>query len=342
MENIKKILNDSIVIDSHFDLLYEVVKKRQRGSRKVIVSDYLSEFIEGGVNVVVSSLFIDDEFLPEMALRKALNQVSALYDEISESPDKIMLCRNYKDILEAKKTCKVGIMLSFEGVEPIYNDITLLRIFYELGVRIIGLTWSRRNYAGDGCGFGNGDEGTKGGITDFGMKLIKEAEKLGMIIDVSHLNDEGFWDVIKIAKKPIIASHSNSRALAGIMRNLTDDQIRAIASKGGVIGINSASILVAADDEVANMEYLANHVDYIVQLVGVEHVGFGFDFCDHLIEFYSFNQLDGLSRKPFDVIKGYKEINKFVAELIRRGYKQKELELILGGNFLRVYKKVLT
>lgn len=341
MKSINNILEKLTVIDAHFDLLFDVARYRKYGRRRVIETDYLPGFIEGGLKVVVSSIYIDGEFLPEMALRKALEQVGVLYAEIDESPDKIMLCKSYNNIMKAIDEGKIGIILSFEGVEPLYNDLNLLRIFYELGVRIVGLAWSRRNYAADGCHYGEVKEGTKGGITDFGVQLIEAAEALGMFIDVSHLNDEGFWDVMKIAQKPVIASHSNCRALSGMMRNLTDEQIKALASKGGVIGINAANILTADDDKDANIEYLVNHVDHIAKLVGVEHVGFGFDFCDQLFNHMFTERLKGISRKPFDVFKGHKEIKYFVAELMKRGYKHEEIELILGGSFLRVYKEVL-
>jgi len=335
------ILEKAVIIDAHFDLLFDVVKQRGYGRKKIIETDHLPNFIEGGVNIVVSSIFIDNEFLPEMALRKALSQVSALYAEIDESPNKIMLCKSYEDINKAKNEGKVGILLSFEGVEPLYNDLSLLRIFYELGVRIVGLTWSRRNYAGDGCHFSPVREGKKGGITDFGVQLIEKAEDLGMFIDVSHLNDEGFWDVMEIAKNPVIASHSNCRALVDTKRNLTDKQIKAIASKNGVIGMNVDSVFTANDDKKANVESLINHVDHIAKLVGVKYVGVGFDFCDRLRQYEPQRTSNSTSRKPFDVLKGHKKINKFVQALIERGYKDEEIELILGENFMRVYKEIL-
>ncbi len=339
-EKVKKIQRDSLIIDAHLDLLYDVDLKRRMGETKVIENRYLSEFKEGGVNLVVSSIYIDDVFLPEMALRKAMNQVSALYSEIDESPDKIMLCKSFKDIERAIEEEKIAIMLSFEGVEPLYDDLSLLRIFYELGVRLAGLTWSRRNFAADGCSFKKGRELTRGGLTDFGVRLVEEAESLGMIIDVSHINDEGFWDVIKITKSPIIASHSNTRSLANISRNLTDDQIKAIASKGGVIGMNAANLLVADSDEDANIEYLLNHIDRIVKLVGVRHVGLGFDFCDRLFENSSPQSMEKLPRKPFDIMKGYKELDVVINSLIKRGYGEDEIKMIIGENFLRVYRQV--
>ncbi|WP_306298993.1 dipeptidase [Bacillus sp. OV166] len=189
--------------------------------------------------MIIAAIFIDSGFLPEMGLRKALNQVSALYEEVQESPDKLMICKNRDDMILAQQSGKIGFLLSLEGAEPIGTDLSLLRVFYELGVRNLGLVWSRSNAVGYGSHFSPIDQGTKGGITHFGVKVIEEAEKLGMMIDVSHLNDEGFWDVIEMSKKPIIASHSNSRVLSNTMRNLTDEQMKAIASKGGVIGVNA-------------------------------------------------------------------------------------------------------
>lgn len=339
-ESVKRIKKESIIVDAHLDLLYDVDFKRRMGETRVVENRYLSEFNEGGVNLVVSSIYIDDTFLPEMALRKAMNQVSALYSEIDESPDKIMLCKSFKEVEKAIEEKKIAIMLSFEGVEPLYNDLSLLRVFYELGVRLVGLTWSRRNFAADGCSFEKGSELASGGLTDFGARLVEEAENLGMIIDVSHLNDEGFWDVMKIAKHPIIASHSNTRSLADIPRNLTDDQIKAIASKDGVIGMNVASLLVADNDKDANIEYLLNHVDHIVNIVGVQHVGLGFDFCDRLFENSSPQSVKKMPRKAFDVMKGHQELDIFIDGLIQRGYGEDEIKMIVGENFLRVYKQV--
>ncbi len=337
--NIKSIQRNSTIIDAHLDLLYDVDLRRRMGQSKVIESQYLPEFKEGGVNIVVSSIYIDDMFVPEMALRKALNQVSALYSEIDESPDKIMLCRSFKDIERAIYEEKIGIMLSFEGVEPLYNDLSLLRVFYELGVRFAGLTWSRRNFAADGCSYKRGRELTRGGLTDFGVRLVEEAENLGMIIDVSHLNDEGFWDVMKIAKRPVIASHSNARALVDSPRNINDDQIKALAASGGVIGMNVASLLVSNDDNGANIEQLLNHLDHIVKLVGTKHVCLGFDMCDRLFENSSPESLGKLPRKSFDVIKSHAELNIFIEGLIKRGYNEADIKLILGENFIRVCRK---
>ncbi|PLT32779.1 dipeptidase [Bacillus sp. V5-8f] len=335
LESIKK---KALIIDAHFDLLMDVSIQRERGRKQVIETDYLPRFEQGGVNIIIVAIFIDSSFVPQMALQKALNQVAALYEEVRESPDKLMICKDGEDMILAQKRGKIGFLLSLEGVEPIGNDLSLLTIFYELGVRNVGLVWSRRNAVGDGSHFNPVPEGKKGGITDFGVQLIKASEKLGMTIDVTHLNDEGFWDVMEISKKPIIASHSNSRVLANTMRNLTDEQMKAIASKGGVIGVNAVSIIISNDDENSNLEKYIDHIDHIVQLVGIDHVGLGLDLCDEFFKYVSAEDIASMPRKPFDVIKGHESIPKLIEGLLNRGYSEDELVKILGTNFLTIFK----
>jgi membrane dipeptidase len=231
-------------------------------------------------------------------------------------------------------------VLSFEGVDALQNDIHLLRIFYELGVRGVGLTWSRRNHVADGAFFKPVTEGQKGGLTRFGVEVIEAAEALGMFIDVSHLNDEGFWDVMKFAKKPVIASHSNCRALVGSMRNLTDQQIEALAEKDGVIGMNAASAFVGNDSETRtrlSAKDLLDHVDHIVNIAGVRHVGLGLDLCDSFEDYLTL----GHSLETYDVVNGHGNLHEITSGLIQRGYSDDEILLILGGNFLRVFEATL-
>ncbi|MDN3955993.1 dipeptidase [Sporolactobacillus laevolacticus] len=339
-EHAKRLHQQFIAVDAHFDLLMEVDLKRKYGYRKVIETEFLPGLREGGVGALVCSLFISSEYLPEMGLKMALDQVSALYSEIEESPDKIQLCTTYDEILDARAHQKLAILLSLEGVEPLTNDLGLLQIFYKLGVRFVGLTWSRRNFAADGSHFSSVDEGRKGGLTAFGVDLVKLAEKMNMIIDVSHLNDEGFLDVMERTNGPVIASHSNVRNIASSMRNLTDDQIRALASSGGVIGMNGFSMFVSDSYEEGDVAHLLDHLDYIVELVGARHVGVGLDICQ---------SLTGIDLKPawqtgpssYDVIASHKDLLLFTEGLISRGYSDEEIGLILGGNFLNLYTKVL-
>lgn len=339
-EHAKRLHRDYLMVDAHFDMLMEVDIRRKLGYRKVIETEFLPKFQEGGVSIVVCSLFIENQYLPELGLKKALDQVSALYSEINESPDKIQLCTTYEDILSAHTHRRLAVLLSLEGVDPLTNDLDLLAIFYRLGVRFVGLTWSRRNFAADGSHFTPQDEGQKGGLTDFGVRLLKLAEEMHMIIDVSHLNDEGLRDVLDRTDGPVIASHSNARHLASSMRNLTDEQIREIAAHGGVIGMNGYSRFISDKSEEWDVSHLLDHVDYIADLVGVEHIGIGLDICKFLTGI-ALKPAGNAGPEPFDVIASHKGVPQFTEGLIRRGYTDEQIGKILGGNFLNVYRKLL-
>lgn len=330
--------SNMLTIDGHFDLLMDVQIQRERGRTKVIETDYYQRFVQGGVNAIIAAVFVDSSYLPEMGLRKALSQISALYEEVKESPDKLMICYNGEDMELARESGKIGFLLSLEGAEPIGTDLSLLRVFYELGVRNLGLVWSRRNAVADGSFFSPVKEGRKGGITSFGVKVIAEAERLGITIDVSHLNDEGFWDVMEISTKPFIASHSNARSLCRTMRNLTDEQIKAIASKNGVIGVNAASMLVGDDDSSSHLNQLMDHVDHLVEVAGINHVAIGLDLCDDFMKYVSPDDLASMPRKPFDVVSGHQSLPLFFEGLVKRGYTEDMMKAILGENLLRIFK----
>ncbi len=329
--------NDAFVADAHFDLLPLVLEKRLEGRTKVIETDYLPQFRAGGVDLVISSIFIGNDFLPEMALRRALDQIAALQAELEESPGLFAPCRNTTEILAAKERGELAILLSFEGVEPIGSDLSLLRVFHALGVRGVGIAWSRRNAAGDGCFFKPVEEGRKGGLTEFGVRLIREATRLGMYLDVSHLNDEGVADVFALHDGPVIASHSNSRALAGTMRNLTDDQILTLASRGGLMGMNVCSTFVGDPARAPLTEAdLANHADHIRNLAGPAAIGFGFDFCDEMRDFSGPGPFAN-----YDCVKGYANAPLLTEQLLLRGYSDGEVRGILGENLMRFLQKTI-
>ena len=337
LDQVADIHRRAFTVDAHFDLTYEVANRRERGQTKIIETSYLQEFKTGGLDLLVSAIFIHNYFLPEMGLRRALDQISYLLEEIDESPGQFRLCRTTIEAHAARTHGETGLFLSLEGADPLQNDLRLLRIFYELGVRGLGLVWSRRNYVGDGSFFTATREGRKGGLTPFGVDLIEKAEALGMFIDVSHINDEGFWDVMEVATRPLIASHSNCRALAGTMRNLSDEQIEAIAKNDGVIGMNSVNRFIREGEENATIDHFIDHVDHIVKIGGIAHVGIGFDLCD---SFKNFLQLEK-SLDSHDVIKTHAGLGEFTAGLITRGYNDEEIIAILGGNFMRVFSEIL-
>lgn len=337
----RELIARAFAMDAHFDLAMDMDDRREQGARRVYTDRHEELIRAGGWNCVVSSLFIHSWQLPEMGLRKALDQISALIAEVEEQPDKIALCTSMAEVDAANARGKLGILLSFEGVDPLGHDPALLRVFYRLGVRAVGLAWSRRNYAADGCSFHPRREGARGGLTAFGVDLLEEAERLGMVVDISHLNDEGVADVARFATKPFIASHSNCRAIVPSMRNLTDDQIRLVASRGGAIGMNGHSAFVALGGEGARAHVgareLAAHIDHIVRLVGDDYVGLGLDCCDRLANFFQGPQ----STNAFDAIPDHSHLVELVVALLELDYQDERVIKILGGNFKRVYGEII-
>lgn len=337
----EKILKSNLVVDAHQDLLQDVLFLRKQGKTRIIEKEYLKDFEQGGVNVVVLSIFTNDQYLPEMALRNALDQISCFYLELEESPGKIALCRNTKEIEAAVNSGKVAFLLSLEGAEPLGKDIYLLQIFFELGVRLIGLTWSRINYAADGSRFFQERRGTEGGLTEFGVQIMEFAARKGMLIDISHINDRGFWDVMAMTSAPVIASHSNCRSLNDIPRNLSDEMLKAIAETGGVIGINAVSIIAADSDKKSDLRCLIDHMEHITGLVGADHLGFGFDLCKKLNIQRDNNVTLKMTRDPFDILNDYGDISTLIDIMIARGFAENDIKKICGGNFMCLFNQVL-
>lgn len=335
LDTINSLHEKAFIVDGHFDLSSDLLSRRERGERSVIRNHYLDNFRKGDFDAIVSAIFIEDYYLPEMGLRRGLGQISALHDEIRETPGLFRICRTMGEAVEAKKADELAIFLSLEGAEPLQNDLHLLSIFYELGVRALGLVWSRRNYVADGCSFLDSTH-QAAGLTPFGITVVERAEELGMVIDVSHLADTGFADLLHIVEKPFIASHSNCRTLASHKRNLTDVQIKALADHGGVVGMNCIVNFITDNEEEPTVEDLVDHVDHVVNLAGCEHVALGFDLCDSFQDFCQ----TGDTNKTSDLLPDHSHLPFFTEALIKRGYKEKDILGFLGGNLRRVYQEV--
>lgn len=311
-----------MIVDFHCDTLYliekdnrDITKKNDKGHIDLIRLD------EGMVHLQVFATFVEPEYMRKDAAAKTLKMIDKLY-QLMEKTDKIKLILRGKDVDEAKSENKLGALLSIEGGEALEGDLSLLRMFYKLGVRAMTLTWSLRNDLGDGI-LGSDNYG----ITAFGKDVIKEMNRLGMIVDVSHLNERGFWDAINICEKPLIASHSDCKALCRHPRNLSDEQIKAIADKGGVIGINFCPNFLR-DDDNASIEDVLDHIEHIVNLVGINHVGFGSDF-------------DGIEKTPLG-LDDVASFPKILDGLKKRGFSDDEINSISHVNFERIIKEILS
>lgn len=328
----------NMLLDAHFDVLLDVLSYRKKGERKVLERRHFQNLKEAGISTIICSLYISDIFLPEGALRNALDQISALKEELEESRELFSLCRNSSEAKAASEKGKIGLFLSLEGAEPLGNDIFLLRTFYDLGVRLVGLTWSRRNYAGDGSSFDPADAPRHpGGLTKFGRELVMEAQKMGMVIDVSHLNDPGFYEVAELIKAPFIASHSNCRALCGSARNLKDDQIKMIAESGGVVGLNAYSPFVSDNEADRNTDKFFEHLQHITQVAGIDNVGLGLDLCDCIVSLSMGND----DSRQKDLFTDHLDAARRFIVPMKKKLSPGDYCAFTGGNFMRVIERVL-
>lgn len=330
---VESIKRKCFIADAHLDLAYDIVRKRSYGGRNILERDYYQDMNEGGLNLVISSIFIESKYIPEMALRRALMQVEALLLDIEES-EHFEFCLGRSDVEKAHKNGKISIMLSFEGVEPLYNNLELLGVFNRLGVRGVGLCWSRRNNAADGSDFVEKRIGKRSGLSSFGIDLLDEIDNKNMFLDLSHINDEGFSDSLEFFKGKIMVSHTNSRTLNNTMRNISDGQIKTISENRGFIGINGMNFTVSEDGSNDNVRGYCDHIDHVLKVGGQDCLGLGFDFNNIILRYIPEEELVNLPRKPFDCIDGYKEIPCIIEELINRNYSEETIEKILGKNLL--------
>jgi membrane dipeptidase len=328
------------VIDMHFDLPMDLYDKRAR--KNVLATDFLEDMEAGDIGVAGAAIYLEDRYLPEMGLRAALDQVARLYIEVGES-GRFAICRSYREILEAREQDKIALLLTMEGVEPLGSDLDLLRIFYELGLRSLCLTHVRRNAAGDGALFAASGSPV-GGLTPFGRDVIRECEKLGIIIDLAHLSPAGFDDVLEMTTKPIIISHTNARKFYDIERNATDEQIKAVGARGGVIGINA--VLVSPHKAEATLDRYIDHIEHVRDLIGIEGVAIGFDFFEFIYRQWSEAEQIAFQNKFTNAhfvpdLQKHSQSRGLTRRLIERGFADDEIERILFRNWMRILEQWL-
>ncbi len=319
-----------IIVDAHCDTLTKTMSTGE-GLYKNSCHLDISRLTVGHPRVQFFAAFLERPFDKCCAVKRILEIIDAFYREMDKNRQRAALCLNYGDIVKAAGEKKLACILSIEGGEALEGELSLLRIYYRLGVRCMGLTWNKRNQIADGVD--DGDSG--GGLTPFGRKVVREMEALGMIVDVSHLSERGFWDVIETARRPVIASHSNAMKLCPHRRNLKDDQIAALAGTGGVIGVNLYHGFLRQEGKAGIWDVI-RHIEYIAGIAGLEHVGLGSDF-DGDVGSRDWGQTPFLP----EGIRGAEDMEKIFEELARLNYSQAQIEAVAGLNFLRVIREVL-
>lgn len=265
------------------------------------------------------------------AQRVAMGMTAALFRLEAESQGRLVVTCTADAIERCMASGALAAILHFEGAEPIDENLDALEVWYRAGLRSLGLVWSRPNAFAEGVPFGFGRSPDTGpGLTDAGRELVRACNRLGILIDLSHLNEQGFWDVARLSDAPLVATHSNAHALAPCTRNLTDRQLDAIRESDGMVGLNFAVAFLRQDgapDADTPIETMVAHIDYLVERLGIERVGLGSDFDGALIP-QAIGDVSGLPR--------------LVEALRRAGYDDGALRKLAHENWLRVLRKTWT
>lgn len=327
------------VVDGHLDLAGEILLRRRLGEKNIIRTHYLKNWQIAGINLIVSSVYVPTRILEEggveAAWEDALNQIKALQNDMANTPE-VMPVVNRKDLQKAVKGEQIGILIYMEGLDCIGEDLGKLQTLYDLGVRGASLTWSRKNALATGCCKAGEKVQIAGGLTEKGIEAVKELERLSMFLDISHLNDDGFEDVKKVAKKPFCATHSCAKKVYENYRNLTDEQMAYLAKQGGVMGLNGCKY-IAGSLSGNHLEMLCKHAEYEIEKTGKGHVGFGFDLCDSYDEAQFRLSGDGFPPEKADCFLHHGQIALLTAALLQRGMEEDTVKGIIGNNFLEYF-----
>jgi len=355
----------AIVIDTHNDVTTPMTNDAfdLSGTPPAPYRTNIARMKEGGLTGEFFSLYIKPWYVQNGgSARRTLDMIDSVYRAVERHPNDLMLGTSVADIRRAKRQGKVAALMGIEGGHAIEDSLPTLREFYRLGVRYMTLTWNNTNNWADA---GRGEK-KHNGLSEFGKEVVREMNRLGMLIDVSHVSDKTMSDALDISKAPIIASHSSARALSDVPRNIPDDLLKRIAKNGGVVCVNFYSLFVdaktvgpqsaerdkrlqaqqdAIDEKYKNdperraeesdkleqanplpplpISKLIDHIDHIVKVAGIDHVGIGADF-------------DGANDMP----EGAKDVSmlpNITYELLKRGYSERDIRKILGENFLRAF-----
>ncbi len=310
-----------MIVDLHCDTVLMAYRENCTLATMPSASHFdLDKAQRAGVKIQFYALFPGiSEFLSP--LKQSLILSDYFWKIYLENRDMMQLITSSESLLDVIKSEKSGALLTVEGGEVLEGNLWMLRVLYRLGVRSLCLTWNNRNEIADGVA----EALTGGGLTTFGKEVVRQMNSMGMLIDVSHISENGFWDVLDVSDFPVIASHSNASAIYDHPRNLTDSQIKGIAQKGGVIGLNFVADFYGSSGK--GLECLFSHIDHICGLVGEDYLAFGSDF-------------DGTD----NLLSGVKDVTiypEIISYLRKKNYKETAIRKICSENILRVLNEIL-
>jgi len=319
-----RVHQNAIVIDTHIDTTQFLLKdgwdffaKHPSTENHV---DY-PRMREGGLDAAFFSIYMAGTITGPEAVKRSLVMIDAVRRLAEQHPNEIALATTAAQVRAGAKAGKIVALMGMEGGHMIDDNLSVLRDYARLGVRYMTLTHSVNTNWADS----SGDKPAHNGLTDFGKDVVREMNRLGMMVDISHVADKTFWDALEASRAPLLASHSSCRALSDVPRNMTHDMIKALAAKGGVMQINYSRGFLDRTDPNVSWEKIVEHIDHAVKLVGPTHVGLGSDF-------------DG-TRVPVGM-EDVTQLPKITEALLAKGYSEQDVTNILGGNLLRLMEVV--
>ncbi|MBT2491554.1 membrane dipeptidase [Streptomyces sp. ISL-96] len=331
--------HDAVVADTHNDLLLAVTARPPRRWAGFFREQWLPQLREGGVNLQVLPVFIEDNFRPEGALRETLRMIECAHTLAEGNADEVRLCLDGADIDAALGAGRIALVLALESAPGMDANTELVPTFHRLGVRIASIAqWGRTPLAD-----GSGEDATGSRLTAAGVEALAEMERLGILFDVSHLSASGVAHVLELATRPILATHSCARALRDHHRNLTDAQIRGIAATGGTVCVNFLPEFLADDPAECTLDRLTDHILYVTEVAGADHVGLGPDFIQEVIGDITPPCCEPDYGFPWSLpgIEGPRGLPLLTEALLARGLPEATIRKILGDNVLTLFRKEL-
>lgn len=299
---------------------------------------HVDDWIAGGTTCCVVTVVAFED------VRQAATAIAGLFRFVRERPDRLVLATTVDDIRAARAAGRLAVVLQFQGTAALGYEIDLVEYYWRLGVRVVQLTYNQRGPVGDGC-----EEPGDAGLSAFGRRVVAELNRLGMLVDVSHTGERTSLDAVEASAAPVVASHSNPAALHASARNVSDELIRALAGSGGLVGINGFSAFLG--DGRPGLDRFVDHIAYVADLVGIEHVALGLDYTirDAPRELYDQYVRDGIwsaatyPPPPWSFPDGLDTAAEFpdlTARLLERGFGEADVRAVLGENWLRVFDAV--
>jgi membrane dipeptidase len=359
-ERAMRVYRDAIVIDTHNDLPSKMIDdgyvaevRHAPGFEKNQGDSDLPRFVESGITAQFLSAWVDAPYAfmtPDQSWERVQIYLDTIHAFVKRHPDRLIFATTARQVRDAKAQGKVAMLIGVEGGHAIESSLDNLRELHRRGVRYMTLTWNNGTpWAGAAAGL----NGTRtGGLTAVGREIVREMNRLGMLVDISHVSDSTFFDAVAASSAPVIASHSSARAINSHRRNMSDDQLRAVARNGGVVNVNFYSVFIdprflaqadsisrvipegAAQDAALRalprppLSILIDHIVHIARVAGVDHVGLGSDF----------DGVSGLLPAGMDDVT---RLPLIAQALLDRGFSEQDVRKVLGGNMLRVMERVL-